>query len=139
MCVAVTGVIRLPSLVSQRDHLEPAGDLLGGDQLALAGAGAGGPGPLPVLGRGHVTVPERPSPALPRADRVNGTAPGAVVKDAVAVGLLAQAALAVHRAGVQPEHLFRRLAAVPGDRRDFLVVDPDDAGRAGAAIAAAGT
>src|SRR5205814_2888896 len=106
--------------------------------LAVAGPGADGLRPLPRRRTLDVALPERPRPALRRADGVDGAAPGAVVEDAVAVGLLAERPPAARLAGVQRPHLLDRLAEELGDRREFVVGDPDESRFAGAALAAAG-
>src|SRR5262249_15233692 len=125
--------------MSHPDDLDPPCYLLRGDQLALARAGADAARFLPGLRRGHVAFPERPGPALPRPDRVNGAAGLARPEDAVAVGPLAQAAAQANLARVQPADLLGCLAAQLGDGVDLVVVDPDDPRRPGAAVAAAGT
>src|SRR5438128_2783489 len=124
--------------MSHPDDLDPPRDLLRGDQLALARAGADAAGFLPRLGRLDVALPERPGPALPRPHRVDGTAGLARPEDAIAVFPLAQAAAGADLARVQTFDFLGRLAAQLGDGLDFLGVDPDDAGRPGAAVAAAG-
>src|SRR5436190_16638947 len=65
------------------NHLQPAGDLLDRDDLALPGPGADAAGALPVLGRRDVALPERPGAALRRADRVDGAPLPGVEEDAV--------------------------------------------------------
>src|SRR5439155_26807004 len=125
--------------MSHLDDLDSPCYLLRGDQIALARAGADAAGFLPGLGRLDVAFPERPGPALPRPHGVNGAAGRARPEDAIAVGPLAQAAAGADLARVQAADLLRGLAAQLGDGVDFVVVDPDDSGRPGAAVAAAGT
>src|SRR5207302_2137558 len=57
---------------------------------------------------------------------------------AVAIGFLAQRDLATDRAGVDRLELAAVLAKERRERGDFLVVNPDEAGIAGAALAALG-
>src|SRR5262249_27223146 len=92
---------------------------------------------LPGLGGLDIAFPERPGAALARPHVIDGTSRFAVVEDAIAVGLFAQSTAAAGHARVQADDLFDRLAAEFGDGLDLAVVDPDIAGRAGAALAAA--
>src|SRR5262249_50235126 len=120
-----------------RDHPHAPQDLLGRDQLALAGARADRARLLPRRRAGDVAVPERPGAALARPHRVDGAAGRAVVEHAVAVGLLAQGPAAAGHPGVEQLHLFEPVAPVLGDGGQLLVVDRDEAGSARAAVAAA--
>src|SRR5579883_2787406 len=86
----------------------------------------------------EVAFPERPGAALARADRVDRAALLAVVEDTVAVGLFTQGSAAVGDAGVNLGEFGQVFTAVVGDGAEFLVVDPDVTGSAGATVAAAG-
>ncbi len=97
-CEAASGDLGL--LSSEPNNLQAGSNLLRGNQLALAGAGTHRAGVLPVLGRGNVTLPERPRFTLRRPDRVDGAALLAIEKDAVAVGLLAQGQAAGRSLGI---------------------------------------
>src|SRR5205085_1278262 len=108
----------------------------GGNQVAGAGAGADLARLLPRFRRADVALPERPGAALLGPHLVNGTAGGAVVKHAVAVELLAQRAAAMGEAGAQAAHFRRVLAADGCAGGDLLVVPPDEARRAVAAVTA---
>src|SRR5262245_1949613 len=124
--------------LSQRDDIHSPSDFLDRNQLALAGAGTRSAHPVPGFPRAQVAVPERPGAALARPHRVDRAAGAAVVKHAIAVRLLAQRAAAVVFLGMDGDEFFPWLLAELGDGVDFLVVDPNIAGRAGAAVAAAG-
>src|SRR5262249_50258763 len=120
------------------DHLQASSDFLRRNQLALAGAGAHTARLLPVLGGGDVARPERPGAALRRTHGVDGAAFFPLVEDAVAVGLLPQRQAAPGPTGVQGLELLDALAPVRRQGGDVVLPDPDEAGLAGAAVAAAG-
>src|SRR5262245_25149931 len=122
----------------QPNHLQPSGDLLPRDQLALPGARAAFTRPLPVLRCRDAALPERPGPALPRADGVDRTTLRPVIEDAVAVEPFAQTPLVADAARVDGQHLGGTFSAIGGDVLDLVVVDPDVSRRPGAAVAAAG-
>src|SRR5262249_32492741 len=130
-----------PSLTGagqQLEDLQPPRNLLRRDQVSLPRPRADLARLPPVLRRADVALPERPGAALPRPGRVDGAAPFAVVKDAIAVGLLAQAAAPADRPGVQPLGLLRPFAAQVGEVGNLLLRHPDVAWGTGAAVAAAG-
>src|SRR5262249_31547270 len=91
---------------------------------------------LPCLGRLDVTLPEWPSAALRRAHRIDGATPLTIPEDAIAVPFLAQSPAAVPDLGVQADHLVDGLAAELSNGGEVVVVDPHEAGFAGAAVAA---
>lgn len=112
-------------------------NLLQGNQLSLTGTWASLLGELPVFGRFDVPLPERPRPALRRTHRINlAPANRAVEEHAIAVGEFRQRDLSSDRARVQQPNLSDRLVQIRRDRLDFLVLDPDVTGRAGATVAA---
>src|ERR1022692_2861302 len=104
----------------------------------MTGAGADFAGVLPILGRFDVALPEWPGAALAGPSGVDGAAGRLVVKNTVAVRLLAQAAASMGDVRVHGGHLLGRLVQERGDGVDLFVGNPDVARRAGAAIAALG-
>src|SRR5690242_14992406 len=96
---SVSAMARPPVL--HLNSLHPPQDFLDRDQIPPPRAGADFGRPLPRLGRLNVRAPERPRPALGRADRVDRTAAVLVPEDAVVVRLLPQADLAPGLAGIK--------------------------------------
>jgi hypothetical protein len=109
-------------------------------QLADPAAGADFAGVGPRFGRADIRVPERPGAALPRAGGVDAALAGFGVEEDAIVGLLQlfEAFSDTNFANVLFFKLGNIDADLGGKRGDLFGVHPDVAGRAGAAIAAAG-
>jgi hypothetical protein len=112
-------------------------DLIKLVKLALAAARANAARMFPVGRRLEIRVPEWPSAALPRPGTIDGAFSQLVVEeDAVAVGEFLEALPGTYAANI----LVFEIASLQADKcrqcGNFFAINPDMAGRSGAAVAA---
>ena len=102
----------------------------------MAGAWADLASALPIFAGLQIAGPEWPGAALAGASGVNSATNTFVVKHTIAVSFLTQTAASMLDASICADHMLERFVQQLGNRLDFLVRDPDEARRAGTAVAA---
>src|SRR5438552_15424247 len=80
---------------------------------------------LPVFFSVEIALPKRPTAALPWPCVIDGAAFSWLVKDAVIVGLLAQASAFAYLASEELFEGYLLHLHVQSQRRDFHFIDPD--------------
>src|SRR5205807_1713031 len=104
------------------------------NQVALARSRTNFASSPPRFRLRHIALPEGPGAALTGPYGVDRAAGRAVVKDTVAVALLAQRPAAVCQVCIKGGGRGDGFALVLGDGRHLVVVDPDESRPAGAAV-----
>jgi hypothetical protein len=120
----------------QANDLQTASNFLGTDQVAASSSGAFLAGLFPSFRGEDRAFPERPSPALTGANRINGATEFTIIKDAIAVGFFFQALLTAVEPSVSRLGLIDTLASKLGNGGNLFIIHPNKTRRAGAAIAA---
>jgi hypothetical protein len=120
----------------QANDLQTASNLLGTDQVAASSSGAFLAGLFPSFGGEDRAFPERPSPTLTGANRINGATLFTIIKDAITIGFFFQTSLAAVEPSVSFCGLIGAFASELRNGRNLFIVHPNKARRAGAAITA---
>jgi hypothetical protein len=120
----------------QTNDLQTARNFLGTDQVAASGSRALLAGLFPSLGREDRAFPERPSPTLSGANRVDRATELTIIKDAITVDFFFQSSLVAARPSVSGFGLIDTFAAELRDGGNLFIIHPNKTRRAGAAVAA---
>jgi hypothetical protein len=120
----------------QANDLQTASNFLGTDQVAASGSGAFLAGLSPSFRREDRAFPERPSPTLTGANRINGATELMIIKDAITVGFFFQTPLVTARPSVSRFGLLGTFTSELRNGGNLFIIHPHKTRRAGAAIAA---
>jgi hypothetical protein len=123
-----------PSL--QANDLQTASDFLGTDQVAACRSRTFLAGLFPSFGGKDRAFPERPSPTLTRANRVDRATQLTIIENAITVGFFFQTPLVTARPSVSRFGLIGTFTAELRDGGNLFIIHPNKTRRAGAAIAA---